>query len=75
MTPKTSETVNVNIFTFSPLHFILNVGTCNFCMLAGHATPFLAEETDAFIVELCFEGNLHRNLRGNWKPLSGFLKY
>lgn len=49
-------------FKFSPLHFIQNVGTCNFYTLAGHAAPVLAEETDAFMLELCFEGNLHRNL-------------
>lgn len=59
-------------FKFSPLHFIQNVGTCNFYTLAGHAAPVLAEETDAFMLELCFEGNLHRNLWGNWKPLSAF---
>lgn len=70
--PKTPERVNVNIFKFSPLHFILNVGTCNFYTLAGHAAPVLAEETDAFMLELCSEGNLHRNLWGNWKPLSAF---
>lgn len=32
-------------FKFSPLHFIQNVGTCNFYTLAGHAAPVLAEET------------------------------